>query len=927
MLALVRNSLRRLERLQSPEVMVIEGVPGLGKTRLLEEVCALARTAGMRAFMGGGDPDGQLVPMGPLLDALLATDAPVLDRAALRAGATAPDPRFWLLREVQDRLKSAASERPVVIAVDDVQWCDEATLVALRALPDLLSGHAVMWVLASRVDAPDHVVRTLGRLKETGAGAVALTPLDSGAVADVVADLLSATPGPDVLEAAQGAEGRPLLLVELLRGLREEGSIVLEGGSARLVDGRVPLRFRESVEQRLQQVSALAQELVRVASALGRETPRGQLAELMDRKPSELGPAVQEALGTDLMVGDGVHLAFRHDLIREAVKASIPATVLRLLRRRAAELQLRHGVPEVEVALLVAESAEPGDRWAIDVLRRAAAELVSGEPSMAAEISRSALDLTHGGTHERGLLLAETVDLLWRSGRAAEARAMGDNALEGLLEPEAEGRIRFGLAKVSSQHSFTEAVRQCRVALSLPALSPALRAQLLAMLCVALANGGEIEEAERMLRPALQAAREVRNIDAEAAILSVESVVRFYHLDMDLAVRRIEESLEITGRLDGAVLSLPHRGPRPLAWRSMLLSAAGEADAALELIDSVLRRSSAEGGADLARMLFMTRCRLLLDAGRLPDARAGAEALSVVDEIGLGDFADATVQYTLGRVARHGGDPAGLRVAGEHARRMMAGDSVLIRHTGAWLGALTADARGDLEDVDRCTRYAAESFERPGPSLAGPEDPADLALYVRITLRAGLRERAEAAAHAAERRAAAGPEYPLLAAAAAHARALLTGDVLLLRRAAGLMEASSHRIARASVLEDLGVTLAGEGDTEAVGRLDQALELYARAGADRDVDRVRHRLRELGVRRGASEGEGRYGLTASELKVVRLIAQGATNRAVAEALFLSPHTVSSHLRRAYTKLGVNSRVELARVFAELEGDGPTRPAG
>ncbi|WP_328885771.1 helix-turn-helix transcriptional regulator [Streptomyces sp. NBC_00316] len=921
-LALVRNSLRRLENRHGPEVIVIEGVPGSGKTRLLDEVCVLARTAGMHAFKGGGDPEGQLAPMAPLLDALLATEAPVLDRSALRAGATSTDQRFWLLREIQDRLERAALEQPLVIVVDDVQWCDEATLAALRALPERLSGHAVMWVLASRGEAPDHVEQTLGRLKEAGAAAVSLTPLDSGAVADVVADLLSATPGPDVLSAARGAEGRPLLLVELVRGLREEGLIVMEGDRARLVGGRIPLRFRESVDQRLQQVSPTAQELVRVASALGRETPIGQLAEMMDRKPAELHPAVREALGSDLMVGDGVHLRFRHDLIREAVKAGIPTTVRRLLRRRAAELQLRHGVPEVEVALLVAENAEPGDRWAIDVLRRAAAELSSVEPHMAAEISRSALDLTHDGTAERGLLLAETVHLLWQSGRAAEARTMGSKALEGLLESEAEGRIRLGLAMASSRHSFTEAVRQCRDGLSLPTLSPGLRARLLAMLCVALASSGEVQAAERTLRPALHAAREAQNLSAEASVLSIESVVRFYHFDMDLALRRIDESLEIASRLDGPALSLPH------LWRSMLLSAVGEADRAVELVDTQLRQALTDGEADLTRMLLMTRCRLLLDAGRLSDARAEAEAvLSMVDELGPGDFVDATARYTLGRVARHRGDPAGVRAAAEHARRMLGDDSVLMRNTGAWLGALSADATGDLEAVDHCTRYAAESFERLGPALAGPEDPTDQALYVRITLRAGLRDRAEAATRAAERRAAAGPRYPVLAAAAAHARALLTGDVPLLRRTVDLLESSSHRIARASVLEDLGVALAGEGDAEAVGRLDQALELYLEAGADRDVDRVRRRLREIGVRRGSSEGERRFGLTASELKVVRLIAQGATNRTAAEALFLSPHTVSSHLRHAFAKLGVNSRVELARVFAELEDEDRSGPAG
>ncbi|MFG3142128.1 ATP-binding protein [Streptomyces sp. NPDC048211] len=921
-LALIDDSLRRLERLRSPEVIVIKGAAGSGRTRLLKETCALAREAGMHAFRGGGDPDGQLAPMGPLLDALLTTGSPVLDRSALRAGATAADQRFWLLREMQNRLERAALERPLVVAVDDVQWCDEATLTALRELPKLLSGHAVLWVLASRAEASEPAGPMLDRLVEGGAREISLAPLSSDAVADVVADLLSAAPGPDVLEAARGAEGRPLLLVELVRGLWEEELVVVEDGRARLADGRVPLRFRDSVDQRLQQVSPTAQELVRVASALGRETPVALLAELMDRGADELGPAVREALGTDLMTGDGTHLRFRHDLVKEAVTASVPTTVRRLLRRRAAELRLRDGAPEVEVALLVAESAEPGDRRAIGILRRAAAELSAGEPSMAADISRSALRLAHDGTAERGLLLAETVSLLWQSGRAAEARTMSAEALEGLLEPEAEGRIRLELARVSSLHSFTEAVGQCRSALSLPGLSPGLRAQLLAMLCVALANSGEVLEAERTLEPARRAARNARDLSAEATVLSIESVVRFYRFDVGAALRTIEEAIEIADRLDGPTQSLL----RP--WRSMLLSSIGDAGTAIDLVDAHMRRVLTDGDADLARMLLMTRCRLLLDAGRLPDARAEAEAvLSMAGELGPGNFADSTAQYTLGRVARHRGDPTGLRAAAGHARRMRGDDSALIRNTGAWLGALVADATGDLAAVGHCTRYAAESFEGLGPALAGPEDPTDQALYVRITLRAGLRDRAEAAVGTAERRAAAGRSYPVLAAAAAHARALLTGDVPLLRRAADLLEGCSHRIARASALEDLGAVLAAAGDREAVDRLDRALELYAGAGADRDVARVRHRLRGIGVRRGSPDGERRFGLTASELKVVRLIARGATNRAAAETLFLSPHTVSSHLRHAFAKLGVNSRVALARALADLEEEGHTGTAG
>ena len=89
------------------------------------------------------------------------------------------------------------------------------------------------------------------------------------------------------------------------------------------------------------------------------------------------------------------------------------------------------------------------------------------------------------------------------------------------------------------------------------------------------------------------------------------------------------------------------------------------------------------------------------------------------------------------------------------------------------------------------------------------------------------------------------------------------------------------------------------------------------AGAPRDAARVRSALRELGVYRRRSSrpgtGHGWQALTPSELEVVRLIARGATNRAAAERLYVSPHTVSTHLKHAFTKLGVTSRLELARI--------------
>jgi DNA-binding CsgD family transcriptional regulator len=153
-----------------------------------------------------------------------------------------------------------------------------------------------------------------------------------------------------------------------------------------------------------------------------------------------------------------------------------------------------------------------------------------------------------------------------------------------------------------------------------------------------------------------------------------------------------------------------------------------------------------------------------------------------------------------------------------------------------------------------------------------------------------------------------------------HARGLLTGDPGLLARAVTILETGQRQLALASALEDLAVAqIRDDRGEEAIAALDRALAIYANCGARWDLARVRRRLRDLGVhRRTPAErrsGQGWAALTESELAVVRLVADGLTNREVAERLYVSPHTVSSHLRHAFEKLGISSRFALTRIVA------------
>ena len=192
----------------------------------------------------------------------------------------------------------------------------------------------------------------------------------------------------------ESAKGVPFFLQELLFGLLEEDLVTVEDGEAVLIEARLPARVRESMLQRLERLSDSARRTALVASVLGRDFSFEDLALMREVTPGGLIDPVEELTRADILTETATGLAFRHDITRQAVLDSLPASARRALNRQAAEVLLSGGALPVEVAAQLAASAESGDESAATTLRQAAQTLASTDPGVAADLSQRALELT-----------------------------------------------------------------------------------------------------------------------------------------------------------------------------------------------------------------------------------------------------------------------------------------------------------------------------------------------------------------------------------------------------------------------------------------------------------------------------------------------------------------------------------------------------
>ncbi len=372
------------EAAKATRVAIVEGEPGIGKTRLAEEIGAEAARRGAlvlwgRTFEGGAAPAlwPWLPPLRALVAALPGGAAPPPSLATLlsptaesdeQAPATTEPARFALAEGVASLLATCAAVRPVVLVLDDLQWADVDSLELLASVLGRLRDVPLMIVTTVReleVGRNDAVVDTLAVLtRASGARRLRLDGLTSAATGALVAQTAGDTLDPLVAAAIHArAEGNPFFTTELAR-------LLASGHGLPAAD--VPSGVRDVVRRRLALLPDATGDLLRVAAVIGRDVDLGLLARASGRDFDDVLDDLEPALVHRLLVAvpdqPGVH-RFAHALVREVVVDDIST-----LRRARIHLRVADGLDDVDDnAEILAEhlwQAAP-----IGVGRRAAAAL------------------------------------------------------------------------------------------------------------------------------------------------------------------------------------------------------------------------------------------------------------------------------------------------------------------------------------------------------------------------------------------------------------------------------------------------------------------------------------------------------------------------------------------------------------------------
>jgi DNA-binding NarL/FixJ family response regulator len=895
-------------------LVLVDGEPGIGKSLLLGHAIDEAAKLGFSLAAGAADQLGQAIPFFALRVALRE---PFAGLAAENLGRDGPDAAAWWMTQIRAHLEQRAAAAPVLVCLDDLHWASAATLAAVRALPRDLKRFPVAWLLARSTTPQSGADHMFDLLEQDGAVRVTLAPLDRGTVAAMLADAFGAPPDQALTDLADGAAGNPALVAELIGGLRDDHAVCVVGGRAILRSAQLPRRIHRLAQRRLDGLGKGTRQLLVTAAVLGPAFRLEDAAEMLGQTPATLLPAVEEAMDAAILTAAEHTFAFRHQLLRQAVSEMIPRPARDALHRQYGEMLLARGESAARAASHLLQAAHPGDPAALARLDTAAAQTLRSAPHTAADLALRALELTAPAGPDALARAVTAAEALVAAGRLDQAARISRDLLARPLPSAAEDRLRCALASVlCAGGQVREATEQARLVLARPQLPRQVRGQALTAHLHALA--GLRDDLARPVADAILAAPAQHDSNAIAAARLTRAVLAWDS-------GRINEGLELLrdAARNGTGICPDAREVQPLLALAAALAdlrRCGEAEDILHAADHPALHDIPAQAA-----LSIVRARIHLAAGRLAEAGADAQAaVAVARALGAHGYA-ATAHSVLAVIELRRGDIAAAAqyLASRPAPGPQFADIYARPETTTAEAQVTEARDGPAAVLSHLRLLCADLEARPGLLLG---DPAAAPWLARAALAAGDRELAARAARATQALADSCPGTPALAAAAAHIRGLSCRD------AACLAEAATQHPdpwARASAAEDLGVLSGRDGGREqAIRYLKDALSGYRQVGADRDQARIRRRLRQLGIRRrhwttpADRPVTGWDSLTGTEQAVAGLVAEGLNNNQVAARMYISTHTVAHHLRQAFRKLSIASRVELARIVIEQAADGP-----
>ncbi|MFG1924603.1 ATP-binding protein [Cryptosporangium sp. NPDC048952] len=878
--------------------LVLSGPAGIGKSRLLRAAVDQAREIPLSvAFRRAFELD-RAVGLLTLGSTLRACDPPT---DAFSWLARDSGHSFATLERLGATLEAHAARRPLLVVIDDAHWIDEFSAVAIRQLVPALASSPVRWLFARRpepVDTPGR--RVLDWLIRDGATELPLGRLADEAVGQLCAQALEAAVDDTVLALARGFGGIPLQVTQLMSSLRVTDQIVVADGIASVVGTDLPSSFVAMIRQVLDQLPEETRRLARAASVFDRPFLIDELARLLDRRPAELIPLVEQAIDARVLVEEGPYLTFVHDQVRRAIYHTLSRAIAVVLHQEAAALARADERAPMEIAYHLVRGGAGGRKDTVDLLRAAAHDVADVAPSTAADFVLHALEALGEHDPERSPVVAEAIGYLARAGRLTEAQQQGRTVLRAGLDRHVEALLLYGLAEAFKHAGKNEtAVDYADQGLAHVSDTDALAARLHAIRAHALVYAGDLADADAAGERADRIGRATGEIGASVFGRTARSLVAQTTGDLDAALRHAAEATEAADAAGGEALQ---RHPR--IWLASALTALDRFGEAGRVLERGRAESERLGTGWSAPLWHYYTAALLAARGNLDEALAEADAgVAVAEQLGSHQLA-VPLLATLTRLAVERDE---LPAAEEYLRHMHR-----LMHTGITAAPEDVDwAEGVLLNTTAGPTAAmpvlAPLYDAlpDRPVLVG-QDPGNASTLVRVALAADDAERARTVATTARDLAHRNPGLHALTGAAAHADGLLRRDEQALRTAIGHFRQTQRRLALATALED-AATLTDEPHT-ARGWRREALTLAVACGAHR----MRQRLeRALGV---ASESVLNQ-LSRAERRVALLVADGLTNHQVAQQLHLSRHTVDSHLRKIFAKWNIQSRVALANMVA------------